>query len=148
MSGIGLFPAGLGPFGFGTPLSADPIPVGAAGCRFIDPSTGDYAIDVLTRQFQQMPPLRQRVLLALVTTFKSNNAVPGFGIKLPKKMGTSYQNEVRNSVNTALNQLTTIEKVMKVDSITAIKGASGRSLITVSYTDLSTGQQETVTNNG
>src|SRR6478609_537906 len=146
MPGIGLFPVGLGPCGFGTPISADPIPAGPVGCRFIDPSTGDYAIDIATRQFQQMPPLRQRVLLALTTLFRSNNAVPGFGIKLPQKLGSNYQVEVTNAVNAAVYQLTSIEKIMQIDSIVAQKGSGGRSLITVSYTDLTTKQKDSVSN--
>ena len=146
MPGFGLLPVGHGPFGIGTPLSADPIPVGAAGSRFIDPQTGDYAQDVLTRQFQQMPPLRQRVLLALRTLVTTSTAVPSFGIKLPRKMGTTYQAEVVNAVNVAVNHLVSIEKVMRVDSIDVIKGSGGRSLITVSYTDLTTGEESEVTN--
>lgn len=146
MPGFGLFPAGLGPFGIGTPVSADPLPGGSAGCRYIDPSTGDYQKDVVSLQFQQMPPLRQRVLLALKTILSSSTAVPNYGIKFPTKMGNQYEAQVRNSVQVALNQLTSIEKVMRINSITVLKGSGGRSLITVAYTDLTTGQDDQVTN--
>ncbi len=146
MSGFGLFPAGFGPFGFGTPLSADPIPTPGSGCRFIDPVSGDYGIDNATKQFQQMPPLRQRVLLALVTILKTSTAVPNFGLKTPTKMGNTFEAQVRNAVNVALNQLVNIEKVMRVNSITALKGAGGRALITVAYTDLTTGTDDKVSN--
>jgi len=147
MPGIGLFPAGFGPFGIGTPLSADPLPTPGSGCRFIDPSSKDYAIDTATKQFQQMPPLRQRVLLALITVFASSTAVPKMGVQMPTKMGRTYEAQVRNSINVALNQLVNIEKVMRVNSITVIKGSGGRSLVTVSYTDLTTNTDDSVSRN-
>jgi hypothetical protein len=148
MAGAGLLPFGLGPFGFGTPLSVEAPPAGAAGSRYLNPATGDYEQDPTTRQFAQMPALRQRVVLALRTLLRSSTAVPTMGVELPRKMGTTYAAEVRNAVLVALRQLVEIEKIMRVDGITTVKGVGGRSLITVSYTDLTTGEADEARVNG
>jgi hypothetical protein len=92
--------------------------------------------------------LRQRVVLALRTLLGSSAAVPTMGVELPRKMGTTYAAEVRNAVLVALRQLVDVEKIMRVDGITTVKGAGGRSLITVSYTDLTTGEADEARVNG
>ena len=69
------------------------------------------------------------------------------GVQMPTKMGRTYEAQVRNSINVALNQLVNIEKVMRVNSITVIKGSGGRSLVTVSYTDLTTNTDDSVSRN-
>ena len=141
-------PFGVGPFGFGTPVTGVAPPTGAAGSRYINPQTRDYEIDPTTKQQAQMPGLRQRVLLAVTTVLASSTAVPGMGVALPKKMGTSYEAQVRNAVLMSLRQMIDVEKVLRVDAIIVKRTGSGRSQITISYTDLATGEQETVTANG
>ena len=84
----------------------------------MNPATGDYEQDLVTGQFAQMPPLRQRVVLALRTLLRSSAAVPTMGVELPRKMGTTYAAEVRNAVLVALRQLVEVEKVMRIDGIT------------------------------
>ena len=141
-------PFGFGPYGFGTPAVGEAPPTGAAGSRYINPQSRDYEIDAVTKQQAQMPGLRQRVLLAVTTVLASSTAVPGMGVNLPKKMGTSYEAQVRNAVLMSLRQMIDVEKVLRVDAIIVKRTGSGRSQITISYTDLATGEQETVTANG
>lgn len=148
MPGFGNFAFGLSPYGLGTPATAALPPTGAAGCRYINPATGDYEIDPSTKQQAQMPSVRQRVLLAVATLLRSSTAVPGMGIQLPRKMGSSYEAEARNSVLLALRQLIQVERVVRVDAIYVKRGLGGRSLITISFTDLTTGISDKVTFNG
>lgn len=95
-----------------------------------------------------MPPLRQRVLLAVMTVLRSSTAVPTMGVNMPKKMGTTYQVEAQNAVLLALRQMIEVEKVLRVDRIDVKKTGTGRSEITISYTDLTTGEQDRVTARG
>ena len=148
MAGFGTYAYGMSPYGLGTPATGVAPPVGAAGSRYINPQTRDYEIDPATGQQAQMPGIRQRVLLALTTVLASSTAVPGMGVRLPKKMGTTYEAEVRNAVLVALRQMIEVEKVLRVDAIIVKRTGTGRSSITVSYTDLTTGEADRVTSNG
>ena len=141
-------PFGFGPYGFGTPATGEAPPTGAAGSRYINPQTRDYEIDSVTKQQAQMPGLRQRVLLAVTTVLASSTAIPGMGVNLPKKMGTSYEAQVRNAVLMSVRQMTEVEKVLRVDAIIVKRTGTGRSQVTISYTDLATGEQDKVTANG
>ncbi len=148
MSGLGLFSAGLGPFGIGTPDAPAAIPAPGAGSRYINPASRDYQQDASTRQLAQMPGVRQRVLLALTTLLGSSTAVRDFGTRRRSKMGTTYDAEVRADVTSALRQLVEVEKIVVLESISVQRGGGGRSLITVSYRDLTIQQSESVTVNG
>lgn len=148
MAGFGLMPFGFGPYGFGTPAVGVAPPTGAAGSRYINPQSRDYEIDPATKQQAQMPGVRQRVLLAVTTVLRSSTAIPGMGINMPKKMGTSYEAQVRNAVLMSLRQMTDVEKVLRVDAIIVMRTGTGRSQITISYTDLTTGETDKVTANG
>ena len=86
-----------------------------------------------------MPPLRQRVLITLTTEQGSVPTQPTFGIRRPKKMGDSFEAEMKSAVRVALQQLTDVEKVMRIDQILVRKGIGGRSETTVVYTDMTTG---------
>jgi hypothetical protein len=132
--------------GLGTPVSADPPPDGAAGSRYLNPATRDYQIDGTTGQQAQMPMVRQQVLIALTTLAKSATTLDWLGIKLPRKMGNRFQGEVEVSVRSALRHLTDTQKVIHIDGITAERGAAGRGRITVSFTDLTTGKADKVSN--
>jgi hypothetical protein len=135
----------LTPYGIGTPApSADP-PTGDAGVRYIDPASHDYAFDSATGQLAQMPTVRQRVLLAVTQLRGSSTALPNDGINLPRKMGDTFVAEMQQSVRAALRQLTDVEKLVRIDGIDVIKGQGGRSQTTITYTDLSSGQPDSVT---
>lgn len=144
MAGFGLSSFGLSPYGTGTPVSASDPPDGAAGARYIDPSTRDYAQDTTTRQLQQMPPIRQRVLLS-VLTLKNSSTVYNGGINNPRKMGTFFEVEMQRAVRDTLKQLTDVEKVIRIDNITTVRSVGSRSQTTISYTDLATNQQHSET---
>jgi hypothetical protein len=139
---------GTGPFGLGVDLTDSAPPTGAAGCRYINPATKDFEQDPDTGQLKQMPARRQQVLVALTTAFGTASSQGGFGYRAPKKMGDQYANEVLVRVRTALRHLTDQQKVIRLDGVKTEKGMGGRSRITVSFTDISTGKADEVTING
>lgn len=143
MSGFGTIAFGTGPFGSGTPDAGEDPPTGEVGSRYLNPSTRDYQADPATRQLAQMPSTRQRVLLALTTELDSS-AVPGFGSRLPRKMGGTYEAEVRAAIASALRQLTDVEKIVRLGIVQVERGLGGRSRITVPFTDLLSGTGESV----
>lgn len=145
MAGFGSMSCGTSPFGLGTPVTASVPPDGPAGCRFLDPHTGDYAQDDDTRQLKQMPRVRQQVLLALKTEYGSSTADPTFGIKRPKKMGDSFESEMKDAVRSALRHLTDVQKVIRLDNIIVLKGSGGRSKTTVVYTVIASGIDDKLT---
>lgn len=142
--GFGLMQFGLGPFGLETPDDPpDPV-TGTAGSRFINPTTGDYEVDSVTGQLKQMPRTRQRVLLALITLRRTASTAPGFGSKLPRKMGTAFEMESRQAVLYALKHLIEVEKVIRIESLVIERGLGSRARITISYTDLETNEPDQV----
>lgn len=132
---------GLGPFGLGSPASASEPPEGSAGCRWLNPTTGDYEQDDDTRQFKQMPTVRHRVRMILGTKKGSSSTLPDLGVEWPSKMGDTYEAECKAAVALALQRMTDIEKVVRIDAVIVEKGAGGRSRVTVSFTDLTTGKR-------
>lgn len=142
--GFGLMQFGLGPFGLETPDTPPDVPTGEAGSRFINPATGDYEKDGVTGQLKQMPRTRQRVLLALITLRRTASTSPGFGSKLPRKMGTAFEIETRQAVLYALRHLTDVEKVIRIESLLVERGLNSRARVTVSYTDLDTNEPDQV----
>lgn len=144
----GAFDSMLGstPFGAGTPLPAGDPPTGYSGlCRFIDGISGDFAIDATTGHLAGMPLLRQRVLLALVTRRGSSTVLPKFGLAYASKITESQLRLMDANARASLYQLTDVEKVMRIDSLTVeqVEG-TGRVRLTLSYTDLSTGGTDTL----
>ncbi len=144
MAGFGVLRAGLSPFGLGSPASASLPPDGAAGCRWINPATRSYEQDETTRQFKQMPSIRQQVYLAVATLLESSSTLRTQGIRPPQKMGDTYEAEMKAAVALALRHLTDIRKVVRIDGITVLKGRGQRSRTTVSFTDLTTGKADRV----
>lgn len=142
--GFGLLEFGLGAFGLETPDEAPDAPTGVPGSRYINPATGDYEVDATTGQLKQMPRTRQRVLLALITLQKSASATPGFGTRLPRKMGTTFEILTKQAVLLALRHLTDGEQVIRIDEILVERGRNSRARVTVSYVDLETNQPDQV----
>ena len=136
---------GSGPFGQGTPVDATAPPSGAAGSRFLNPATGSYQVDPVSGQLAQMPALRQRVLLALITVLGSSSALQTMGIGWPSKMAPSFTAEVTAAVKAALRQMVDVEGAMLIDGITVEQGTGGRARVTVSYTPTDTGESDEVT---
>jgi len=135
----------LTPFGIGTsaPTGSTP-PSGAAGTRYINPATRDYEIDTATGQLKQMPTARQRVLLAVLTLQRSVSIDIQRGIKLPRKMTPTFEVEMQQSVRTALFQLTDVEKIVLLQGVDVVRGESGRSMTTIRFIDLTTGESTEV----
>lgn len=142
MPGLGLTAVGSTPFGVGTPVSgaAPPVPA-TVGARFLSPRTRDYEQGP-TGHLAQMPPVRQRVLLALLTVRGSSTALPAFGLKMPAKITETFAVHVRYAVRDALRKMTDVDRVLRVDGIDVVRIApAGRILVTVSYADLTTGER-------
>lgn len=147
MSGFGLFSAGTGAFGLGSPDVAPVPPTGPVGSRWINPATQDYEIDPGTRNLKQMPSVRQQVLLAIMTIKGSATTAPRFGVTLPTKMGNTFEAECKNSCKTALQHLTNSDPpIIRINNIIVVKGRNSRAQITIDYTDVSTGESDQVTN--
>ncbi len=145
MSGFGLFPIGVGPFGLWTPDEAPPPPTGNVGSRWIDPATRDYSINESTKNLKQMPAVRQQVLLALMTIKKSAATVPRFGASFPSKMNETFEIESKNSCRIALAHLTESDPpTIRIEKIDIVKGRNSRAEGTLTYTDISTGERDTV----
>lgn len=139
-------PPGCGPFGAGVAITgaAPPTP-GTLTARYVNPATKSYQQNPVTRQLAQMPPVRQRVLLALTNRVGSSTADPSRGVLFPSKMTTTFEAEMAASIRAALRQMTDIERVIRIDRITVERGVSGRARPVVSYTDLTTGLADQVT---
>lgn len=144
MSGFGTQPYGTSQYGIGVPASPDMLPIGPSGfTRWIDPVTGDYATDSTTGHFEQTTALRQRVLIRLRTVLGSSTAFMLRGMKLPKKIGAGFAEQVQQAVRDCLRQETDIEKVMEILSIT-VETSGARSATHLRYKDLTTGATEDV----
>lgn len=143
--GWGTSPWGTGAYGLGTPVTAAAPPDGPAGSRYINPASRDYQLDSSTGQLAQMPPVRQRVLLTVMTVLGSSSVNPAIGTRAPRKMGTQFEAQTRASVRSAFHQMTDVEKVIRIDRIDVERGAGGRARTTIVYTDLTTEEQDQVT---
>jgi phage baseplate assembly protein W len=146
MSGFGETSMGEHPFGLGSLEEAAIPAAGPTGSRYIDAVAGNYRLDDTTGHFAQMPPLRQRVLLILATVHGSSTAAPTLGIRVPRVMGSHFEQEMKAAVRFAFRQLTDVEAVMRIDDILVQRSptALGRAEMTLSYTDLSTGRRDDV----
>lgn len=136
-------PTIVAPFGTGAPATGAPLPTRpVAGARFIDPITKDYVYEA-DGSYQRMPTTRQRVLLAVTTVFQSSSVLPD-GIKMPRRMGSSWEQKAKVEVERVLRPIIR-DGSMKlhgviVERVTPI----GRSRITIAYTDLATGQRDSL----
>ena len=57
-------------------------------------------------------------------------------------MGLSFEQEVEQSIRSALRQLVEVEQVITIESIVVQRGGGGRSKATVRWVDLTTGQAD------
>lgn len=142
MAGFGTAPIGSTPFGFGTPVAATPPPsVVPEAANYVNFRTRDYEVDG-ENELRRMPISRHRVLMLLSTRLGSAAHLPTIGLRLPSKIGQSFQQEVDQAVRDALAP---IGADIRIDGVTAVTTIVGRAEITVSFTDLTTGNSETVT---
>lgn len=90
-----------------------------------------------------MPPTRQRVLLALMTVFGSSTAKPRFGLRVPDKIRSTFSAEVKSLARSALSHLTLEDaRVIDISDIIVNIPRPGTAEITISYTDLLTGETD------
>lgn len=144
MAGFGDAPAGIFPAGLGTVGDPAEKPTGTPGARFINPVTRDYERDETTGQFKQMPSTRQRVMLAVATEFDSSG-VRGFGVRMPRKMGITFEADARSAISSALRHMTEVEKSIRLNRVLVERGEFGRARFTIDYTDLVTGERDRAT---
>lgn len=126
--------AGSGPFGAGTPVTTEAPPTGAAGSRYINPATKDYEQDARSKQLAQMPAVRQQFLLVLTTILASSTTLQRFGIGAPRKMGDSFETEMKQEIVRRSAHITELQRAARIDNIKVEKGSGGRARITLSYT--------------
>jgi hypothetical protein len=140
MAGLGTSPVGSTPFGFGTPATATAPPEDPPDlAQFIEPREKQNTL-ASDGEYQRMPIVRHKVLLALTTTLGSSAAVPTLGMKLERKMDDSFEQRQEQNVRDALAHIPANE--MTLNSVVVRRVApTGRSEITVGYDDLLTGRQ-------
>lgn len=129
------------PAGLFTPSVVEPT-TRTTGARWIDPVTGDYAVDA-NSQFKRMPSLRQRVLIALKQVRDSGPG--GLGFTRPDRVTERFEAQMRDAVNVALEHLTRTPNPAIVNlRVTVESTATGRALTLISYEDATTGRTEGV----
>jgi len=142
VAGLGAFQLGSTPFGDGTPVAIlappDDLPELA---NFIDPRTGDYVVNE-DGSYQRMPLNRQRVMMLVSTKLGSAAPEPTVGLKLPDKIDQSFPQRVREAV---LEALLPIGDDIRIDAVTTNVIGTGRADITIEFTDLTTGNSDTLT---
>jgi hypothetical protein len=139
--GLGASMMGGGPFGSGTPATASAPPSDVPTfANYLNPVTRDYVIQD-DGSNQRMPIVRHQVLMLLLTE-RGSAAEPDIGLKLPAKMDQSFEQRARQSVAMALEP---IGDDFRLDSVPVERTAMGRADITVEFTDLTTGNAETIT---
>jgi phage baseplate assembly protein W len=145
MVGFGGFPIGSTPFGAGTPVDAIAPPENKPErARFLNPITGDYEVDD-DGEYKRMPIVRQRVLLRLGTLRGSSTVLPNFGLRLPERIDARYKQGAEEAIRVALADMITNREIKIVRIDTTIGNPTGRVEHTVVYTDLTTGNSDTVT---
>ena len=149
MSGAGSSPAGLGPYGVGSPVAA-PVPGGSVnriaatarqeGGRYIDPETKDYVFDEYGRTVGYSNA-RQLVYLRLKTQL-GTSVVKTLGNELHKidRIGAGFAKRVENTIRAAMADLVNA-KLIEIVSISAEKIQPGRSFIRFKWRDLTTKQE-------
>jgi hypothetical protein len=131
-------PFAITPFGFGTPATAPPAADKVAALsRYINPGSGDYEIDGTHGQMKSMPTTRQRVLLIALTPHGSSTADRTLGIRWPRRMDQTFEAGARAAVRVAFAQLTTTERLIRIDNIEIERLSSGRARALISYVDRS-----------
>ncbi len=134
MPGIGTSSIGSTPFGFGTPVEA-PEPADLSDrARFVDPATKSYSL-ASDGEYQRMPLVRQKVILALTTNKGSSSVLPEFGLKLERKIDDSFVQRQEQNVRDALAHIPVNEMTL-TGVLVELVPPTGRSRITVSYNDL------------
>lgn len=138
MAGLGTAPVGSTPFGFGTPTEATAPPENPPDrARFIDPGDKQHTL-AADGEYQRMPIVRQKVILALTTSRGSSVAEPTFGLYRERKIDESFVQRQEQRVREALAHIPASEMRLRSVNVRLVP-PTGRSEITVAYDDLLTG---------
>ena len=141
ITGLGLFPCGLGYLGLsGVPASVDD-PGPADGVAFVN-QNGDYEVDG-TGDLIKTTPTAQRAMLLLRTVKGSVMGDPTLGFDPPQAIDQSFEYRMQRAVNTALNPMTS-DGSIRITKIDVTRTTPRRASLTVTYLVLSTGLQEIV----
>lgn len=128
------------PLGHGQEVPAtNPSPIVSTLSRYINPATKSYEIDPDTGHLAQMPPVRQRVLIALSAVKGSSSVLPNLGIRRGGAVTARTENRLQHEVRGALREMVE-EGVLRIERIfmEELPGL-GRIRLTVQYTDLTAG---------
>lgn len=117
MAGIGSQPFGSSPYGVGTPdvaadlggtVLAESGTGSQKGSRYIDPRTGDYALNTSTGRIAGMDDVKQLVLLRMKTT-KGSAAYQRLGHELKKidRITNNVQTRIAATIEEAVEDLVT-----------------------------------------
>lgn len=145
MPGLGGTPIGSTPFGAGTPIAAvAPPEAPLQDARFLDPITKDYEAGA-DGEYLAMPSVRQRMVLALGTTLGSAAGLEGAGIRLPDRIDERFPQRSEQSIRRAVSFMVTAGEV-RIDGVVLLPSDfTGRTEHLVSFTDLTTGNSDTLT---
>lgn len=132
-----------GPFETGPISAAEPPKGPPPAARYIHPGTGDYAVQA-DGEFEGMPPVRQRVELAVLTAKGSAWPAQNFGNEFRniKRIDQRFESKARFAIENALRRLTEVEKVVRIDAITFERVGTGRIETMIQFTDLTNGQPD------
>lgn len=142
-SGWGQTTFGTVPFYVGSTVPLTAPPARKPGVAFLDPLTGDYVIGS-DGELSKMPSTRQRVMLICTTKLGSAAAATQMGIQLPSKIGDGFEEQAETAIRTGLQPLVD-DGSLTLDAVSADRtSVTGRARLTIEYTDLRSGEKETV----
>jgi phage baseplate assembly protein W len=145
MAGLGMTAGGISPFGVGAPDGAfAPPDTRPTASRFVNWRTKDYEV-AENGEVKRMPTVRHRVLMALGMTKGSSSVLPEDGLQLPDRIDNRYAQLAEQRIRAALSSLVKA-KELRINFVRITRTEiTGRVDHLVSYTDLTTGNAETVT---
>lgn len=151
--GAGFAPAGFSPAGWGTPATAtppggivfrDPATGQSLSCRRIDPTTGQYVLDASGRVLG-MTTAQQLMYLAMKTVKGSSAyAVLGQTISTIQDITSGITRVITDIVTDATADIVAA-KLVVIDAVTVAPIGTTGEFVTVSFTDLETSLEQTVT---
>lgn len=146
MQGLGLFPCGLAPLGFGAPEAATEYAkeFKSLGARELDPFTKDYAFDAETGGFKQTSAVNHAVVAALSSRKGSSTVLRNFGIDPPRYIDSTYRRSLEFAIRDALRELTDVVKVARIESIDIAAHSAGADVVVI-YRNLMNGREERAT---
>lgn len=132
MQGLGLFPLGLAPLGFGAPESGPEVAPLPSGIRAFDPSTGEYVTDANGAPVHTSHAAGQRMLIALKTDRESVSGLPNFGMRKVTLKRDGFEREHEQNVREALAHITDI----RIDAVEVPKAPRQQVETNIPYTPL------------